>query len=257
MSSNEANSLPATETARCAIVTGGSRGIGRAMAIRLAADGYDVGFCFHRDEVAAKETAELIAALGRRSYYQAVDIADFAAAREFTASVERELGPVHTLVANAGITRDKSLVLMDEQDWQDVLRTNLDGVFTVCRATVFGMLRRRAGSVVAVSSVAGISGNAGQSNYAASKAGAIGFIRSLAKEVGPRGIRANVVAPGFIESDMVANLRPSVRTKAEADTALGHFGTPDDVADAVSFLVSDRAKYITGAVLRVDGGITL
>ncbi|HEY4023728.1 MAG TPA: 3-oxoacyl-[acyl-carrier-protein] reductase [Pseudonocardiaceae bacterium] len=242
---------------RCAIVTGGSRGIGRATAIRLAQDGFDVGFCYHRDEVAAKQTAEAITELGRRVCYQAVDVADLAAVREFTERVERELGPVHTVVANAGITRDTPLAIMAEQDWQDVLRTNLDGTFTICRAVAFGMIRRRAGNIITVSSVAGISGNAGQTNYAAAKAGMIGFTASLAKEVGRYGIRANVVAPGFIESDMIAVLRDSVRDKAVADTALGHFGRPEDVADAVSFLASDRARYITATVLRVDGGLSI
>jgi 3-oxoacyl-[acyl-carrier protein] reductase len=242
---------------RVAIVTGGSRGIGRAIAVQLARDGFDVGFCYRRDEVAAKETATLVEAEGGRVYHEAVDVADMAAVRRFVAQVEERLGAPYAVVACAGITRDRPLALMDPEDWGDVLRTNLDGVFNLCRSTVFGLIRRRAGVVVTVSSVAGIAGNAGQTNYAASKAGTHGFTRSLAREVGRYGIRANVVAPGFIESDMVADLTGTVRQQAEQGIALGRFGEPGHVADAVSFLVADRAAYITGAVLQVDGGIRL
>jgi 3-oxoacyl-[acyl-carrier protein] reductase len=159
---------------------------------------------------------------------------------------------VDVVVGNAGIVRDRPLALMSEQDWTDVVRTNLDGVFTVCRASVFGMIRRKRGVIVTMSSVFGVTGNAGQANYAASKAGIIGFTQSLAKEAGRYGVRANVVAPGFIDSDMVADLKN--RDELATGIPLGRFGRPEDVADAVSFLVSDRASYITGAVLRVDGG---
>lgn len=237
---------------RVAIVTGASRGIGRAVATRLAGDGYDIGFCYRGDEVAAKQTAELIADHGREVFSSRVDVADFTAVGAFTKAVEDQLGPVDVVVGNAGILRDRPLALMSEQDWTDVLRTNLDGVFNVCRASVFGMIRRKRGVVVTMSSVFGVTGNAGQANYAASKAGIIGFTQSLAKETGRYGVRANVVAPGFIDSDMVADLKH--RDELAASIPLGRFGNPSDVADAVSFLVSDRAAYITGAVLRVDGG---
>jgi len=242
---------------RVAVVTGGSRGLGRAIAVQLARDGFDVGFCYRRDEVAAKETATLVEAAGGRVYHEAADVAELAAVRGFVGRVEEHLGVPYAVVACAGITRDRPLALMDPEDWGDVVRTNLDGVFNLCRSTVFGLIRRRAGAVVTVSSVAGIAGNAGQTNYAASKAGTNGFTRSLAREVGRYGIRANVVAPGFIESDMVADLTGTVRQQAEQGIALGRFGEPGHVADAVSFLVSDRAAYITGAVLQVDGGIRL
>jgi 3-oxoacyl-[acyl-carrier protein] reductase len=235
-----------------AIVTGASRGIGRAVATRLAEDGYDIGFCYRGDEVAAKQTAELIADHGRGVCYEKVDVADFAAVGAFTRTVEERLGPVDVVVGNAGIVRDRPLALMSEQDWTDVVRTNLDGVFAVCRASVFGMIRRKRGVIVTMSSVFGVTGNAGQANYAASKAGIIGFTQSLAKEAGRYGVRANVVAPGFIDSDMVADLKN--RDELATGIPLGRFGRPEDVADAVSFLVSDRASYITGAVLRVDGG---
>ncbi|GAB3465353.1 3-oxoacyl-ACP reductase FabG [Actinophytocola sediminis] len=237
---------------RVAIVTGGSRGIGRAVAARLAEDGYDIGFCFRGDDVAAKQTEELVADHGRAVHSERIDVADFAEVGEFTRRVEDKLGPVEVVVANAGIVRDRPLALMSEQDWSAVVRTNLDGVFNICRAGVFGMIRRRRGVVVTMSSVFGVTGNAGQANYAASKAGIIGFTQSLAKETGRYGVRANVVAPGFVDSDMVADLRH--RAELEAGIALGRFGRPAEVADAVSFLVSDRAAYITGTVLRVDGG---
>jgi 3-oxoacyl-[acyl-carrier protein] reductase len=237
---------------RVAVVTGASRGIGRAVAVRLAEDGYDIGFCYRGDEVAAKQTAELVADQGRATHCERVDVADLTAVSAFTKNVEEALGPVDVLVANAGILRDKPLVLMSEEDWSDVLRTNLDGVFNACRATIFGMIRRKRGAIVTMSSVFGVLGHAGQANYAASKAGIIGFTQSLAKEGGRYGVRANVVAPGFVDSDMVADLKN--RDELAAGIPLGRFGRPEDVADAVSYLVSDRAAYVTGAVLRVDGG---
>jgi 3-oxoacyl-[acyl-carrier protein] reductase len=237
---------------RVAIVTGASRGIGRAVAVRLAADGYDIGFCYRGDDVAAKQTAELVADHRRAVYSSRVDVADFTAVGSFTRAVEDQLGPADVVVGNAGVLRDKPLALMSEQDWTEVLRTNLDGVFNVCRASVFGMIRRKRGVVVTMSSVFGVLGNAGQANYAASKAGIIGFTQSLAKEVGRYGVRANVVAPGFIDSDMVADIKN--RESLAAGISLGRFGRPEEVADAVSFLVSDQATYITGTVLRVDGG---
>ncbi|MGQ0838601.1 3-oxoacyl-ACP reductase FabG [Actinokineospora sp.] len=235
----------------------GSRGIGRAIAVRLAADGFDVGFCFHRNEIAAKETAAEIESHGRRCHYERVDVADYVAVGEFVARVEDRLGPPYAVVACAGITRDRPLAVMDVADWDAVLRTNLDGLFHLCRATTSGLIRRGEGVLVTVSSVSGIAGNVGQANYAASKAGAHGLIRSLAKEVGRFGVRANVVAPGFIDTDMLTGMRDSARDKAERAIALGRFGAAENVADAVSFLVSDQAAYITGAVLQVDGGLTL
>lgn len=184
-------------------------------------------------------------------------MSDAEAVNDWVRDTERELGPIEVAVPSAGVTRDKAMVLMSDDDWRTVLSTNLDGSFNVCRAVTFGMMKRRSGSLVAISSVAGVYGNATQTNYAASKAGIIGFSRSLAKEVGRYGIRVNVVAPGFVDTDMVAAVSDRVRDEALADVSLGRMGTPEEVAELVAFLAGDRASYITGSVLQIDGGISL
>jgi len=238
------------------IITGGSRGIGRAIAVQLAEDGHDVAFCYRGNEDAAKETAASVESHGRRVFHKAVDVASFEEVRSFVGQAEEALGPATAAVACAGVTRDRSLALMDPADWNIVLRTNLDGAFHLARAVSFGMMRRKSGAIVLVSSVAGLSANPGQANYAASKAGMHGLASSFCKEAGRYGVRVNVVAPGFIETDMVATVKPAVRARAEKDIPLGGFGSPADVAHSVSFLLSERAAYITGAVLRVDGGLS-
>jgi 3-oxoacyl-[acyl-carrier protein] reductase len=238
-----------------ALVSGGSRGIGRATVLRLARDGFDVSFCYRADEEAAHEVEKELAELGVRVLAERVDVADADAVRAWVTRTEDELGPVTAAVTSAGITRDRPLVRMADEDWSAVLGTNLDGVYHVCRSVVFGMMKRKAGTVVAVSSIAGVHGAAGQTNYSASKAGTIGFCRALAKEVGRYGVRVNAVAPGFIDTDMVAVLDEKTRERALADVPLRRFGTPDDVADLVGFLVSEQAGYITGSVLHVDGGL--
>jgi 3-oxoacyl-[acyl-carrier protein] reductase len=238
-----------------ALVSGGSRGIGRATALRLARDGFDVSFCYRADEEAAHKVEKELAELGVRVLAERVDVADADAVRAWVARTEDELGPVTAAVTSAGITRDRPLVRMADEDWNAVLGTNLDGVYHVCRSVVFGMMKRKAGTVVAVSSIAGVHGAAGQTNYSASKAGTIGFCKALAKEVGRYGVRVNAVAPGFIDTDMVAVLDEKTRERALADVPLRRFGTPDDVADLVGFLVSEQAGYITGSVLHVDGGL--
>nr|UWU44314.1 putative 3-oxoacyl-ACP reductase [Streptomyces atrovirens] len=246
-----------TETRPVALISGGSRGIGRAAVLKLAADGYDIGFCFHSQQEAAEILGKEAEALGARVLYRRVDVSDAAAVRAWVTETEQELGPVETAVTSAGITRDKALVMMSDEEWSSVVSTNLDGVFHVCRAVTFPMMKRRRGSIVNISSVAGVYGNATQTNYAASKAGIIGFSRSLAKEVGRYGIRVNTVAPGFVNTDMVAAVSDKVREEALASVALGRMGTADEVAELVSFLASERAGYITGSVFQIDGGISL
>jgi len=240
-----------------AIVSGGSRGIGRAVVRRLVEDGFDVSFCYRGDVEAAQLVEKEAAEVGRRAVGFRVDVTDSAAVGEWVAATERELGPIDVLVASAGITADKPLVLMNEQDWTSVLSTNLDGTFHLCRAVVFRMVKRRKGSVVNLSSVSGVYGNATQTNYSASKAGIIGFTKALAKEVGRFGVRANVVAPGMIETDMTGALSASAREKLLGAVPLGRFGRPEEVADLVAFLADDRSAYVTGSVLEIHGGITV
>lgn len=238
-----------------ALVTGASRGIGAAIAEALARGGYDVAVGYGADADGAQRTVACVEAQGRRAVALQADIADEDAASGLVASAEEALGPLDAVILNAGITRDGLFLRMSADDWCAVIDTNLTGAFFVARAAVRGMIRRRAGVIVAVSSVVGINGNPGQANYAAAKAGLIGMVKSLAKEVGARGIRVNAVAPGYIATDMTAALSDEQRAQVQAGTPLGRLGTPEDVAGVIAFLCSPDAAFMTGTVVRVDGGL--
>jgi 3-oxoacyl-[acyl-carrier protein] reductase len=231
---------------RTALVTGASRGIGRAIAVELARAGASVvvGYRSGRDEA-----EELAGEIGARTVQGDVSVPDEAA------RVVEEAGEIAILVNNAGLTRDGVLARMSDDDWRSVLDTNLSSVFYTCRAVTRGMMKRRAGAIVNVSSIVGVHGNWGQANYAASKAGIIGFTKSLAQELGSRGVRANVVAPGYIKTQLTDVIPEDARTKMLDLTPLGRLGDPEDVAGAVRFLCSDEAAFITGEVLLVSGGL--
>lgn len=239
-----------------ALVSGGSRGIGAATVMRLARDGYDVAFCYRSAKDAAVKLAEAAGECGAEVWPQELDVTDPAAAKAWVSSVEQDLGPIAVVVASAGITRDKPLVMMSDSDWTEVLDTNLNGVHNVCKPAVFHMMKRRSGCVITISSVSGVYGNATQVNYSASKAGIIGFTRALAKEVGRYGIRANVVAPGPIDTDMTGMLSERHKENLISAIPLKRLGRADEVADLVSFLASDRAAYITGSTVEIHGGLS-
>jgi 3-oxoacyl-[acyl-carrier protein] reductase len=231
---------------RTALVTGGSRGIGRAIAAELANAGADVVIGYRSG---AEEAEEVAGEIGGRAVQ-----ADISHPEEAKRLVE-EAGDLDILVNNAGVTRDGLLARMSDEDWRVVLDTNLGGTFNTCRAASRGMMKRRGGAVVNVSSIVGVHGNPGQTNYSASKAGIIGFTKALARELGSRGVRANVVAPGYISTRLTIELPEELQQSMLANTPLGRFGDPEDVAGAVRFLSSDASSFITGEVLLVDGGL--
>jgi 3-oxoacyl-[acyl-carrier protein] reductase len=239
-----------------AVVTGAGRGIGRAIALKFASAGADVA-CVSRTAENSEKVANEIRVLGRKSWAYALDVSDAKAVEAAGEKILAEAGKVDILVNNAGVTRDGLIMRMTETDWDTVLDTNLKGAFLFTKAFARTFARQRSGRIINIASVIGLMGNAGQCNYAASKSALFGFTKSMARELGSRGITANVVAPGFIETDMTSGLNEEVRDGILKQVPLGSFGQPEDIANAALFLASPAARYITGQILTVDGGMVM
>ncbi len=238
-----------------ALVTGGSRGIGRAIALSLAKEGANVVINYARSEEQAKEVVKEIEKYGAKAIALKANVANAKEVDEMAKKIESELGSIDILVNNAGITKDNLLIRMKEEYWQDVININLTGVFICTKAFARKMIKQKCGKIVNISSVVAVIGNAGQSNYCASKAGIIGFTKSIARELGGKGICVNAIAPGFIQTDMTNVLPEKVKEDMSKQIPLKRFGTDLDVANLVSFLASERSNYITGQVIHVDGGM--
>lgn len=244
-------------TGKIAVVTGAARGIGRAIALALAEEGAEVVINYHHSEERSLAVKEEIEARGGKAAVMQCDVSDYESCERFVSAVAEMYGRIDIWVNNAGITKDQLLMRMSEEAFDEVIETNLKGTFQCMRFVSRVMVKQRCGRIINLSSVVGIAGNAGQVNYAASKAGVIGMTKSAAKELAGRGITVNAVAPGFIETEMTSVLSEKVQKQAKNQIPLGHFGTPEDVASAVVFLASEQAKYITGQVLQVDGGMVM
>ena len=242
---------------KTALVTGASRGIGRAIAVALAKEGAQVAINYAGNTAAAEEVKAQIEAAGGKAILVQADVADVAQVEAMVEKTAAEFGKIDILVNNAGITKDGLLMRMKEDQWDAVLNTNLKSVYSCTKAVTKLMMKQRYGRIVNMSSVVGRMGNIGQANYAAAKAGIIGFSKSVAKELASRGITVNMIAPGCIGTDMTATLPDKVKEAMLADIPLGRIGTPEDVANAVLFLVSDQAAYITGQIINVDGGMVM
>lgn len=243
-------------TGKVALITGATRGIGRAIALKFASEGADVAFTYRSQTEAAITLTEDIEAMGVKAKGYQSDAADFTAAHEIVDDVKAIFGHIDILVNNAGITKDGLMMRMDEQQWDAIIDTNLKSAYNFIHACTPVMARQRSGSIINMTSVVGISGNSGQCNYAASKAGLIGLAKSIAKEMGPRGVRANCIAPGFIDTDMTSAIPEDMRKEWEKQIPLRRGGTPEDVASVALFLASDMSSYMTGQVLNCCGGMS-
>lgn len=240
---------------KVALVTGGSRGIGRAIALKLAEQGADVAILYAGNADAADATARDIEALGAKALAVQCDVSDYEQVAAAVARVRETLGPVDVLVNNAGITKDKLALRMSPEEFDRVLAVNLNGAFHTIRALYADFMKRRSGRIINIASIAGVMGNAGQANYAASKAGVIGLTKTIARELAPRGVTCNAIAPGFIETDMTASMNQAAFEAMAKTIPLGRVGQAEDVANLAAFLAGDGASYITGAVIHVDGGL--
>lgn len=242
---------------KIALVTGGSRGIGKEVALKLAKNGANVAINYANSSEKAEEVIEEIKSLGVNAISIKADVSSEEDVNNLVKTVEKQLGKIDILVNNAGITRDNLLIRMKEEDFQDVLDVNLKGTFLCTKAVARAMMKKKYGKIINITSVVGIIGNAGQANYSASKAGVIGFTKSMAKELGSRGIRVNAVAPGFIDTEMTDVLSEDIKDNMIKNIPLNTFGNPEDVANLVVFLASSSADYITGQVINVDGGMAM
>ncbi len=242
---------------KTAVVTGGSRGIGRAIALRLATQGADVCISYKGNTAAAEKTVADIEALGRKSFAVQADSADPDSAKELISTALEQLGHIDILVNNAGITRDDLIMRMKPEDWNDVIATNLSGTFWAIKATTRPMMKARRGRIINITSVSGQAGQMGQANYSSAKAGIIGLTKATARELASRSITCNAVVPGFVLTELTQDLDEKLLDAIKAQTPLGRFASPEEIADAVAFLASDEAAYITGQVLAVDGGLVM
>ena len=242
---------------KIAVITGGSRGIGKAIAMKLARLGANIVVNYTSSANQAEEVVESIKNMGREAIAIKANVANFEEVQNFIAQAEEKFGKIDILINNAGVTKDKLLIKMNEDDWDKVIEVNLKGTYNCTKAVSRKMMKQRSGKIVNVASVVGINGNAGQSNYAASKAGIIGFTKSIAKELGVRGINVNAVAPGFIQTNMTDVLSDEVKDQIMSQIPMKKLGTPEDVANTIAFLCSDEAKYITGQVINIDGGMVM
>jgi 3-oxoacyl-[acyl-carrier protein] reductase len=241
---------------KCAIVTGASRGIGRAIAVAFAMEGAHVAL-FATDEAKLRAVADEVSPLGHKVFVRAVDLRKGDAVREAVDAAKEALGGLDILVNNAGITKDQLILRMKEEEWADVLDVNLASAFRCSKAAARYLMKSKAGRLINVTSIVGLSGNAGQSNYAASKAGLIGFTKSLARELASRNVTVNAIAPGYITTDMTAALPAEAKAELEKRIPLARVGAPEEIANVAVFLASDRASYVTGETIRVDGGLAM